>query len=168
MWDSTDVAIGSIVQAHTNLTEIRLAVELLWRVDVLPSQVVMGFGFYGRAFTLSDPTCNTPGCPFSGASNPGPCSQTGGILTYYEIQDILSGPTTVSVVHDNTDAVNYFTFDNNQWISYDDEITFQQKVEWANSIGLGGAMIWASDLGKYTVIYASLFPDTQSADCHRQ
>jgi len=50
---------GSIVQAHTNLTEIQLAVDLLWRVNVDPSQVAMGFGFYGRAFTLSDSSCRS-------------------------------------------------------------------------------------------------------------
>lgn len=43
----------------------------------------------------------------------------------------------------------YFTFDNNQWVSFDNEVTFQQKVNWADSVGLGGAMIWASDLGSY-------------------
>ncbi len=48
-WDSTDKAIGSIVQAHTNLTEIEFALELLWRNKIDPGQVVMGLGFYGRS-----------------------------------------------------------------------------------------------------------------------
>ena len=43
----------------------------------------------------------------------------------------------------------YFTFDNDQWVSFDNKDTFQQKVDWANGVGLGGAMIWASDLGMY-------------------
>lgn len=154
VWDSTD-PIGSVVQAHTNLTEIKLAADLFWRVNIPPSKLVMGFGFYGRSFTLADTSCTTPGCPFKGASNPGPCSNTGGILAYYEIMDVLNGAsasskrsTTITPVHDKTDAVNYFTFDDDQWISYDDANTFAQKVAWANEVGLGGAMIWASDLGK--------------------
>lgn len=48
-WDSTDKAIGSIVQAHTNLTDIEQALELLWRNKIDPGQVVMGLGFYGRS-----------------------------------------------------------------------------------------------------------------------
>ena len=32
VWDATDPYIGSIVQSHTNLTEIKLAVDLLWYV----------------------------------------------------------------------------------------------------------------------------------------
>ncbi|KAL5360254.1 hypothetical protein BJX96DRAFT_184439 [Aspergillus floccosus] len=139
-WDATN-PIGSIVQAHTNLTEIKLATDLLWRVNIPPSKLVMGFGFYGR-----------------GASKPGPCSDTGGILAYYEIMAALGGltssskRTSISPTHDKTAAVNYFTFDKNQWVSYDDETTFKQKVDWADSVGLGEGMIWASDLDtdKYT------------------
>ncbi|KAJ0424780.1 hypothetical protein BJY00DRAFT_326015 [Aspergillus carlsbadensis] len=152
VWDSTN-PIGSIVQAHTNLTEIKLATELFWRAGIQPAQLVMGFGFYGRSFTLSDPDCTKPGCPFRGASKPGPCSDTGGILTYYEIMAALenggsgsnSKRASITPVHDKNDAVNYFIFDDDQWVSYDDETTFKQKVDWANSVGLGGAMIWASD-----------------------
>lgn len=48
-WDSTDVWIGAIVQAHTNLTEIDQAMQLLWRNNIDPSKVTMGLGFYGRS-----------------------------------------------------------------------------------------------------------------------
>ncbi|UKZ47180.1 hypothetical protein TrVGV298_001394 [Trichoderma virens] len=37
VWDSTD-PIGSIVQAHTNLTEIKASIDLLWRVNVPPRE----------------------------------------------------------------------------------------------------------------------------------
>jgi chitinase len=77
VWDSTN-PIGSIVQAHTNLTEINLAAELFWRVNIPPSKLALGFGFYGRAFTLADPSCTTPGCPFSGGAKPGVCTGTSG------------------------------------------------------------------------------------------
>ncbi len=160
VWDASD-PIGSIVQGHTNLTEIKLATELFWRVNIPPAKIVMGFGFYGRSFTLADSSCSKPGCAFSGASNPGPCSATGGILSYYEIMNILNGATTkkratITPTHDSVDAVNYFTFDDNQWVSYDNAVTFKQKVDWANSVGLGGGLIWASDLGKCNVVFTVL------------
>lgn len=148
------------MQGHTNLTEIKLAAELFWRVNIPPGKIVMGFGFYGRSFTLANPSCSTPGCPFAGASNPGPCTDSAGILSYYEIMDILNGASAtkrssnikraIQPTHDTASAVNYFTFDNNQWVSYDDAVTFKQKVDWANGVGMGGALIWASDLGKST------------------
>ena len=129
-------------------SEIKLAAELFWRVDISPADIVIGFGFYGRSFTLSDSKCTTPGCPFSGASDPGPCTATAGILGYYEILDILKADPSIQPVHNTTDAVMYFVFQDYQWISFDNAETFQQKVDWANGVRFGGAMIWASDLGK--------------------
>lgn len=132
---------------HTNLTEIKRAVELLWRVDVKPSQIALGFGFYGRSFTLADSSCTKPGCAFSNASLPGVCTDTGGYLAYYEVQNILEENPDIEPVWDKDAAIKYFTWDTNQWISYDDADTFEQKVDWANDIGLSGSLIWASDLG---------------------
>ncbi|KAF7884611.1 uncharacterized protein EAF02_004947 [Botrytis sinoallii] len=144
-WDSTD-PIGSIVQAHTNLTEIKESVELLWRVSIPPEKVVLGLGFYGRSFQLSDTSCGSPGCAFSGAAEAGTCTKSAGTLAYFEIMDIIDKQTP-EVTWDKTDAVKYFQYGatKNQWVSYDDSDTFAQKVEWANSVGLGGVMIWSVD-----------------------
>jgi chitinase len=49
VWDANDPFIGSVVAAHTNLTEIRLTMDLLWRNNINPSQVTLGLGFYGRS-----------------------------------------------------------------------------------------------------------------------
>lgn len=147
VWDRNN-PIGSIVQAHTNLTEIKLATELLWRVGISPSKVSMGFGFYGRSFQLSSSSCSTPGCSFSGGAAPGPCSATSGILTYYEIKALLAQNTGLIPTFDTVAAVKYVTFNGNQWVSYDDADTFKLKVAWANGVGIGGSLIWASDLGK--------------------
>lgn len=47
-WDSPSDDIGSFVYAHTNLTEIEDALNLLWRNAVPANQVNLGLGFYGR------------------------------------------------------------------------------------------------------------------------
>lgn len=134
-WDSTD-PIGSIVQAHTNLTEIKDSVELLWRVNVPPEKVVLGLGFYGRSFQLSDTSCGSPGCAFSGAAEAGTCTKSAGTLAYFEIMDIIDKQAP-EVTWDKIDAVKYFQYGatKNQWVSYDDSDTFAQKVEWANAVG---------------------------------
>ena len=51
------------------------------------------------------------------------------------------------VQYDKDAAVNYIQFgaSNDQWVSYDDKTTFKQKVDFANSVGLGGVMIWSID-----------------------
>ncbi|KAF1988767.1 glycoside hydrolase family 18 protein [Aulographum hederae CBS 113979] len=79
VWDRNN-PIGSILQGHTNLTEIGYAMELLWRVKVPPAKVVIGFGFYGRSFQVASTSCTKPGCQFTGGAAPGPCSATSGIL----------------------------------------------------------------------------------------
>lgn len=146
VWDRNN-PIGSIVQGHTNLTEIQTSADLIWRVGIPPAKIVLGLGFYGRSFQLADPDCSKPGCRFKGAADAGPCTKSAGTLGYFEIRDIMKDQKP-KVVHDKEAAVKYFKYgsDNDQWVSYDDKETFKQKVDWANKVGLGGLMIWAVDL----------------------
>jgi len=64
---------------------------------------------------------------------------------HYEIQAILNQVPNLKPTWDKDAAVKYIVFDKNQWVSYDDKETFKQKIDWANSVGFGGALIWASD-----------------------
>lgn len=82
MWDQFNEYTGPYLRGHTNLTEIDEGFDLLWRNGIDPKNVVMGMGFYGRSFTMTDPTCSTAMCTFSSAGNAGDCSQTAGILYY--------------------------------------------------------------------------------------
>ncbi|KAI4243064.1 MAG: hypothetical protein LQ352_007116 [Teloschistes flavicans] len=102
--------------------------------------------YYGRSFTLSDSSCNKPNgiCEFSGGANPGPCSGTSGILDDQEIQNIIMN-NGLTATWDHETAVKWITWDNNQWVSYDDADTFQQKKDFANKRCLGGLMVWAID-----------------------
>ncbi|KAL1963090.1 hypothetical protein VTN77DRAFT_8736 [Rasamsonia byssochlamydoides] len=120
--------------------------QLLWRVGVSPSKVVMGMGWYGRSFTLADPTCNTPNgvCQFTSGANPGACSQTSGILMNSEIQQIIR-QYNPQVYTDDVAAVNWISWDSNQWVSFDNNVTYQLKRNYANTKGLAGTMVWAID-----------------------
>ncbi|KAJ2976628.1 hypothetical protein NQ176_g4845 [Zarea fungicola] len=64
---------------------------------------------------------------------------------YYEIQALLKQVPGLKPIHDEEAAVKYVVWDKNQWVSYDDSDTFKAKLDWANSIGIGGSMIWAVD-----------------------
>lgn len=160
-WDTTDRYIGSIVGAHTNLTEIDQTMDLLWRNNIDPDKVVMGLGFYGRSFTLKDPSCSAPGCPFSSGGTPGQCTQSAGTLSASEIKRAVDAGAKVTTYKDA--AVKVATFGGNQCesapgpliesllidftgVSYDDADTFKQKIDYANSHCLGGTMIWAVSL----------------------
>ncbi|GKT48622.1 chitotriosidase-1 [Colletotrichum spaethianum] len=143
IWDSTN-PIGSHIFAHSNLTEIEEALNLLWRNDVPAKKLNLGLGFYGRSFTLVDPLCTSPGCGFRGGANKGPCSDNSGTLTYREIQQIIKDKK-LTPHHDKKAGVKWINWDQDQWVSYDDADTFKQKIDFANDQGLSGLLIWAID-----------------------
>ncbi|KAJ7636644.1 hypothetical protein FB45DRAFT_741932, partial [Roridomyces roridus] len=145
VWDSPADYIGSIVLAHTNLTEIMNAFQLYANIGIDPSKMVMGIGFYGRSFQLVSDQCTTPGCPFAGAAPAGPCSANAGTLMFTEIEDIISSVGTGALVFDEDAAVKYLVYNDIDWVSYDDQQTLQMKLQYANSICLGGTMIWSLD-----------------------
>ena len=146
VWDAASKYVGPYIAPHTNITEIDAALDLLWRAGVSSSKVVLGQGWYGRSFTLTDPTCNKPNgiCRFSGGATAGPCSKASGILDYQEISDIIKSTGAVPV-WDKPAGIKYITWNSNQWVSYDDGDTFKQKRDFANSRCLGGLMVWATD-----------------------
>lgn len=94
-------------------SEIEDGLDLLWRNNVEPSKVVLGLAFYGRAFTLKDPSCNKPMCAFEGVAEPGYCVGTGGILSNAEIRRVLD-KTGAKPILDRDAGVKYMSWDN-QW-----------------------------------------------------
>lgn len=83
----------------------------------------------------------TAGCLFDSGGRPGSCSATPGVLINSEIDRFLarsSGRTTL----DRQAAVKIHT-SGDQWITYDDEQTFQMKVDFARGQCMGGVMVWA-------------------------
>lgn len=146
VWDADSQYVGPYIAPHTNITEIDAALDLMWRAGVDSTKVVLGQGWYGRSFTLVDPSCNLPNgiCQFSGGADAGPCSKASGILDYQEISNIIL-TNSLKPVWDKVAGVKWITWSQNQWISYDDGDTFKQKVDFANSRCLGGMMVWAMD-----------------------
>ncbi|KAH8900846.1 hypothetical protein GQ53DRAFT_584267, partial [Thozetella sp. PMI_491] len=144
-WDGQSAYTAAIVQPHTNLTEIAQGLELLWRNNISPAKVVLGLAFYGRSFTLADPTCNTVDCPFTSGGDPGPCTGTAGILSDVEIANIIAEYGLTPTL-DIEAGVKWITWGGNQWVSYDDADTFRLKQEFAARLCLGGVMVWALDL----------------------
>ncbi|KAM5467394.1 putative chitinase [Microsporum audouinii] len=152
VWDSTVKAIGPYAYAHTNLTEIQMGLELLWRNNINPARVIMGLGFYGRSFTMEDPNCLEAGCRFKDGARGGVCTGTPGVLSAAEINDIIK--KGAKITFDKTAAVKIVTWDTDQWVSWDDKETLKLKLDYANRRCLGGTMVWAIDLDDGTLIDA--------------
>ncbi|KAH7035724.1 putative chitinase [Microdochium trichocladiopsis] len=150
-WDSTVKSMGPYAFAHTNLTEIDTALELLWRNNINPSRVNLGLGFYGRSFTMKDPSCMRSGCEFTEGAKGGECTGTPGVLSAAEIVKILERDDAKMTL-DEAAAVQIVTWDTDQWVSWDDQKTLKMKQDFANRRCLGGTMVWAIDLDDGTLI----------------
>jgi len=82
IWDKDTKGAGPYILPYTNLTEIDGALNLLWRIGVVPNKVNLGLAWYGRSFTLQEQNCTTPNgiCQFAGPGMAGPCSDVEGTL----------------------------------------------------------------------------------------
>lgn len=152
-WDKPNKWVGPYLNAHTNLTEImELGLDLLWRNQVPPNMVVLGTAFYGRSFTASSSSCIEPGCTYESGADPGKCSRTSGVLLNAEIDAIMADKKLSPKWYKDA-AVKVASW-GNQWVGYDGEDTLKQKSEAAQSLCLGGLMVWAvshdTQDGKYS------------------
>ncbi|XP_068222684.1 probable chitinase 10 isoform X2 [Palaemon carinicauda] len=119
------------------------------------NKLLMGIPFYGRSFTLSNPSNTAPGSSVKSGGTEGQYTQERGFLAYYEVcleegnggwtfqQDAAGGP--------------YMT-KGDQWVGYDDKGYIAKKMEMVKSEGLGGAMIWAIDLDDYVGVCGEKWP----------
>ncbi|KAJ5559038.1 CAZyme family GH18 [Penicillium sp. DV-2018c] len=138
-WDQGNKWTGAFLNPHTNLTEIKSALELLWRNNVEGDQVVMGLAFYGRSYTTQG--CVEPGCVYASGGLPGPCSKEAGILLNNEIMDIIDEKKLRPKLYKEA-AVKVVTWDD-QWVSMDDRETLAMKAQFAREQCLSGVMVWA-------------------------
>lgn len=141
-WDKTNKWVGPYLNAHTNLTEIKEAMNLLWRNDINPNKVVLGTGFYGRAFTATSPNCLSPGCTYESGAPRQPCSNEISVMIQSEIVDVMKRTGRTPTL-DKEAAVKILTFDSNQWVAFDDEDTFKMKADFAREQCMSGIMVWA-------------------------
>ncbi|KAM3508938.1 hypothetical protein MY10362_000908 [Beauveria mimosiformis] len=140
-WDIDNKWTGPWANSHTNLTEIQSGLDLLWRNDISPKKVTIGMSYYSRSFTLADPSCNGVGCRVSSAGAAGRCSGTAGVLLHPEIQEVVSEKGLAPVLHRDA-AVKTVSWDN-QWVSFDDAVTWRLKANHLRSQCIEGFMVWA-------------------------
>ncbi|KAG6006481.1 hypothetical protein E4U21_007025 [Claviceps maximensis] len=141
-WDIDNKWTGPWANSHTNLTEIQLGLDLLWRNDIRPEKVTIGMSYYARTFTLTDPACRVPGCRVSSAGEAGRCSGTAGVLLHPEIQEILAKDSSIKPVLDREAAVKTVSW-GNQWTSFDDAVTWRLKANKLRGQCISGFMVWA-------------------------
>lgn len=118
------------------------------------SKLLLGTGFYGRTFTLSNAANHDVGAPISGGGAAGPYTRESGYLGYNEIcEDINSW----NVVWDNV-ADDPYGWKSNQWVGYDNPQSIAIKMDFLKSKGLGGAMLWSLETDDFRGLCGPRYP----------
>ncbi|KAL8951475.1 MAG: hypothetical protein Q9222_002552 [Ikaeria aurantiellina] len=142
-WDAGVKTIGSLVQPQTNIREIINNTLPLWFDKLTPAKINLGLAYYGRGFTLSDKFCTSMGCVFKGPSKAANCTNFDGVMSNREIKQLIKDKRLTPKLIEEA-QVKQITWDD-QWIGYDDDETINAKVQAANSLCMGGTMIWSID-----------------------
>lgn len=117
------------------------------RAGAPKNKLVMGFAFYGKSFTLSNPSNTGLGAPAT-VGQAGEFSKEGGSLYYYEVCDRIKNRGWRRVFDDNTKSP--YAFGGNQWVGYEDVEGIKHKTDLINKEGYAGAMVWAIELDDQT------------------
>uniref|UniRef100_A0A0P0CAT0 chitinase n=1 Tax=Hypocrella siamensis TaxID=696354 RepID=A0A0P0CAT0_9HYPO len=145
-WDHDNRFTGPYLRGHTDISEIQAGLDILRRNHIPMENVAMGMAFYGRSFTLGSDDCVDPNgvCQFSRGGRPGDCSEQAGILTYTEIVS-RNDSLGLSTFYNSTTTVKYNVYEGDQWISYDDAQSWEDKRKFLSEQCFGGVMIWSLD-----------------------
>ncbi|XP_076012654.1 chitinase-3-like protein 1 [Genypterus blacodes] len=116
-----------------------------WRDKGTPVEKLrMGFAAYGRTFRLTSSNTGV-GAPASGPASAGTYTREAGFWAYYEICGFLKG-TTIQWIEDQ--KVPYAT-KNQEWVGFDTQESYQNKVAYLQEQRFGGAFVWALDLDDF-------------------
>jgi chitinase len=76
---------GEYLNRYTNLTEIDMALDPLWRNNINSKKVILSLTFYARAYIVVSTSWVELGCLFASGSNKGDCGNEIGIVLNSEI-----------------------------------------------------------------------------------
>ncbi|KAJ2944906.1 hypothetical protein O0L34_g1798 [Tuta absoluta] len=160
-WDTTTGHNAALHIGHRHgspsLYAVDVAVEYWLGQGCSPEKLAVGVPFYGRTFTLADPSFNYVGASSSGAGIAGPYTATAGTIGYNEFCVMLLADSGWEARYDEESAVPYAVNGRN-WVSYDDANSITNKVEWALTKNVGGIMIWSIETDDFNGLCGQDFP----------
>jgi len=134
-------------------------------------KINLGTAAYGRGFTLPSPSSDSGlYCPTKGPFPAGVWTREPGMLAYSEILQLFNNDTLFNMPDatpkDWADTVDGcykapYSVNGPYWIGYDNPDSIALKVQMANTIELGGAMMFALDLDDFRGTYGEAYPLTR-------
>lgn len=133
----------------TKLNDAYAMKEYNQTYGVPKSKLMMGLAFYGRAWGEVEPTIIVPGLP--GLFAPGNATvkgawddvgQTTGTNPYYLLKDWAKNPAFTRYYDTEARVPYLYNAQTKEFFTYDDEQSIREKVDYIQSEGFGGAIIW--------------------------
>lgn len=109
-WDADVDTLGSLVRGQTDIREIGNDTAPLWFDGLDPKKINFGTAYYGRGYTLADPSCSDLLCPFSGPSRPAPCTNFPGVMSLREIQQKINSDGLTPRLLEQCELIPLHTF----------------------------------------------------------
>ncbi|XP_051021892.1 oviduct-specific glycoprotein [Acomys russatus] len=113
-----------------------------WRKLGAPTdKLIMGFPTYGRTFHLLKASKNGLQAASVGPASPGNYTKQAGFLAYYEVCSFVQRAKRHWIDYQYVP----YAYKGNEWLGYDDTISFSYKAMFVKKESFGGAMVWTLD-----------------------
>lgn len=123
------------------------SVSIYMNFGIPAEKIVLGMATYGRTFASAESA--SVGAAAKGNGPKGRCTDAVGMLSYFEIKELIAANKLKTSWDDNALVPYGYDPASKLWVSYDDERSFEKKMDFIDQKGLGGAMIWALDMDDF-------------------
>ncbi|XP_038167467.1 oviduct-specific glycoprotein [Arvicola amphibius] len=114
-----------------------------WRNLGAPAdKLLMGFPAYGRTFHLLNASKNGLQAASTGPASPGKYTKQAGFLAYYEVCSFIQSAEKHWIDYQYVP----YAYQGQEWVGYDDAISFSYKAMFVKKEHFGGAMVWTLDM----------------------
>ncbi|XP_057649331.1 oviduct-specific glycoprotein isoform X2 [Chionomys nivalis] len=114
-----------------------------WRNLGAPAEkLLMGFPTYGRTFHLLSASKNGLQAASTGPASPGKYTKQAGFLAYYEVCSFIQSAEKHWIDYQYVP----YAYQGQEWVGYDDAISFSYKAMFVKKEHFGGAMVWTLDM----------------------
>lgn len=140
---------GNCLRSHVNLTETLSAMSMITKAGVSSNKVAVGVASYARSFEMTEAGCWTDMCTYTGPDSgawPGPCTDTAGYISNYELELVMAENPTAVQHWDNGSYSNILVFNDTQWAAYMNDTNKAVRTTLYENLNFLGIADWAVDL----------------------
>ncbi|KAJ2912700.1 hypothetical protein MD484_g7717, partial [Candolleomyces efflorescens] len=143
-WDMEVQGESGIAKPHTSSEDIMDSIKLYTRAGIDFDKINFGLAWYGRTYAVGG--CKGTKCKMSGGGKPGPCTGESSIKSQLEIWNELKDADIKPNYETSTHT--YWYNKGSDFITFDDERSWDYKTDMASRYCFGGTFVWSLDQGK--------------------